>query len=185
MKNNESIQCLNVPGIRPEIIPYYITPEGENIYFTKEAPKGERIYYMRSICIEGTSTSKNLFKNKYTKCLHDICIFWYEGYYVLDALMRHDIIKQHSDYSLKWTLNKTSLAWLFKKMIKTTMEVDDDDYYVYHIPGGFWNPIATLFGMKRETLTKLAYNEKEYGGKSQDIEKLETILKENRIQLQT
>jgi hypothetical protein len=83
---------------------------------------------------------------------------------------------------MEWTLTKKSLAWLFRKRDKTVNE-DEDKYYITHIPGGFWNPVGILFSVKKETLKRLAYNEKEYGGRSQDIEKLKTVLEENGIQL--
>ena len=156
MRNNESTQRLNIPGISPVII---------------DGQRGIKFEAMFNIFIT----------NKYIKCLRDIICCWNESYYILDTLIMHGIIKQRVDCSMEWTLNKTSLAWLFKNM----HIIIPEDGHAFHIPGGFWNPVATLFAEKRETLKKLAHNKIAYGGKSQDIEKLDAILKENGIQLYT
>jgi len=156
MGKNKKIQRLNIPGISPVII------------------DGER-------GIKCDAVGKRFITNKYIKCLHDICWVWgAEGYYVLDTLISHGIIKQQADYSMEWTLTKTSLAWLFKKM-----KISEDEDIIIHVPGHFWNPIATLFGEKKEILTKLAHNKNIAGEnwKSPDIEKLLSILRDNGIQL--
>lgn len=160
---SENTQHLNIPGITPII--FYGKIDGENV-------NGERM-------IKFEAMRKNDITNKYIKCLHDIIWYWDNSYYVLDTLIRHGVINKSNDYSMKWTLNKTSLAWLFKKM-KT---INNEDNYSFHIPGGFWNPISVLFGEKKEILKRLAHNKITYGGQSQDIEKLKTILKENNIDL--
>jgi len=153
--DNENAQRLNIPGISP------VTINGE-----------------KTILFE--AMRKKFITNNYIKALHDICFYWYGSYEILDTLIRHGIIKQREDYSMEWTLNKTSLAWLFKEGMVT---MDYDDGYTYHIPGGFWNPVAILFGEKREILKKLIHNKMAYGGNSQDIERLKAILNENGIQL--
>jgi hypothetical protein len=166
MKNNENPQRLNIPGITPVII------DGKN-----------------AIAVE--AMAKRFVKNNYVQALYDICWYWgAESYFILDALVVNGIIKQDTDYSMKWTLTKTSLAWLFKN-IKLQAEYEDRDCQkFFHIRGGFWNPIAVLFGENKETLKKLICNKNAYAikhngkeTKSEDIEKLKTILKENGIQL--
>jgi hypothetical protein len=160
MRNNKRTHRLNIPGISPVII------------------NGKRYIRVEAMC-------KRFITNKYIKCLYDICRCWNDSYHILDTLVRHEIIKQNADHSLEWTLTKTSLACLFKKMDTIDYEDDEDDEngYACHIPGGFWNPISTLFGIKRDTLKKLAHNKITYGGQSKDMEKLNAILKENGIQL--
>jgi len=157
MRKSENTKHLNIPGISPVTVNY----------------RGETI---RGIRIE--AMAKRFITNKYIKCLRDICEYWDNSYYILDTLIRQDIIKQRDDYSMEWTLNKTSLAMLFKKMHLR----DHIDDYIIHVSGGFWNSVATLFGEKRETLKKLAHNKITYGGRSEDIEKLDAIFKENGIQ---
>jgi hypothetical protein len=152
MKNNENTPHLNIPGITPETI-YTTVEQVEQVYWTMPIP-GATI--VKTIKFE--AMSKRFITNKYIKCLHDICHCWNESYYVLDALIIHDIIKQRADCSMEWTLNKTSLAWLFNNMKTNTYDSD----YVFHIPGGFWNPIATLFGENKETLKKLISNKNGY-----------------------
>jgi len=151
---SKNTQHLNIPGISSVII------------------NGER-----AIRIE--AMAKRFITNKYINCLHNICYYWNNSYYILDTLIGHVVIKQRDDYSMEWTLTDTSLAWLFKKMHLNKCE----DGYVSHIPCGFWKPIATLFGKKSETLRKLVYNKFTFGGKSQDIGILNTILNENNINL--
>jgi hypothetical protein len=159
MKNNERTKHLIIPGITPVII------------------NGER-----GVSVE--AMSKRFITNKYIKCLYDICFYWVHGYYILDILIGHGIIKQRTDYSLEWTLNKTSLAWLFKKRnITVADDEEEEDDHKFHIPGGFWNPVGVLFSVRKETLKKLAYNESTYGGWSKDIETVKTVLEENGILL--
>jgi hypothetical protein len=118
--------------------------------------------------------------NVYIECLHEIIRHWDYAFDFIDALIREEIIIQHEDYSLEWTLNKTSLAWLFKKTAGASYWVSDEvdvPIYISHISGGFWNPVETLFKYKRGSLKALLHIKETYGGFSQDIEVLGIALK--------
>jgi len=111
---------LRIPGITPCVLNGEI--KGEKV-------DGKRIIMSEAFC-------GRFFSNKYIKCLHDICSYWEESYYILDTLIGHGIIKQCDDYSLEWTLNKTSLAWLFKKM----HTINNEENYTYTFPADFGIP---------------------------------------------
>jgi hypothetical protein len=86
---------------------------------------------------------------------------------IIWLLAKHDIIKVHEDESLEWTLNRDSLAQLFKKW----PYVDD------WIPGGFWGPVETAFNINRYSLRYLtSTNGRYYDRVNPDYEKVKKII---------
>jgi hypothetical protein len=88
---------------------------------------------------------------------------------IIDLLAKRKIIKVHEDESLEWTLNRDSLARLFKKW----------PYAVSGIPGGFWAPVETAFKIKRHSLRYLtSTNGRYYDRVNPDYEKVKKIIQD-------
>jgi hypothetical protein len=88
---------------------------------------------------------------------------------IIHLLAKHKIIKVHEDESLEWTLNRDSLAQLFKKW----------PYVNSDIPGGFWGPVETAFKIKRYSLRYLtSTNGRYYDRVNPDYENVKKIIQD-------
>ena len=160
MITDKRTYLLNVPGITP------ITIDGEKMikFEVRQGP-----------------LAKTYFSNKYAECLHEIIWHWEDAFFFIGALICEGIIEQHEDYSLEWKLNKTSLAWLFKKM---PFHILIDGEYYSPITGGFWNPVKTLFNIKKGSLKKLLHIKETYTGHySLDFKKMKTALEKHGYEI--
>jgi hypothetical protein len=93
-----------------------------------------------------------------------------------DMLIGQKVITREIGGGYKWHYSLTSLGEYFK-----SIEAD------YSIPGGFWNPIETAFGIKRGTLRHLVSNNgREFKReRSRDFEKIIAMLNPHRKRIAT
>jgi hypothetical protein len=107
--------------------------------------------------------------NKYFQARVHLDCYFHGIFDIIRLLAEHKIIKKHEDESLEWTLNRDSLAQLFKKW----------PYVDSWIPGGFWGPVETAFKIKRYSLRYLvSTNGRYYDRVNPDYEKIKKIIQD-------
>jgi hypothetical protein len=91
----------------------------------------------------------------------------------LEVLVREGFVKVTGSEKCEWLKSKTSLAEYFK------WAGGDADW----VPGGFWAPIESVFGIKRHSLRKLAGQNANplKPDESRDFKKIKAVLQQLRI----
>jgi hypothetical protein len=108
-------------------------------------------------------------ENKYFRAKIDLSVNFYGITDIIRLLADRRIIKEHKDESLEWTLNRDSLAQLFKKWPYASLSME----------GGFWGPVETAFKIKRYSLRYLvSTNGRYYDRVNPDYEKVKKIIQD-------
>lgn len=98
-------------------------------------------------------------------------------------LLSEGIIKRIAFDRYEWTRNYTTLALYFNWIGKCEI---DNELSKDSITGGFWNTIATVFNVKKRTLSNTAsrYSNSKDLKKLEKFEKIRKVVKEYRKELE-